>query len=236
MDLNSQLDEQLAMRGQKIARAPTSARQLGSADQIARKNDALRKRNNELQSLVFQAASLQRVQELQSAVLLKSKERDQLVEENRSLENVYANQMAKLGQTQKVEDDIQRAKSTAQEEIRAIKDRAKDLKEIKDESVKELKAMQRRQDALEGKIKVQDQIGVSLTPLRDLQAQLAEKERIIEALKYQVAVLSRTNLADKRRVKARTAKASKDVAGVHVAVPEGSRPRSLSRELGVGDF
>jgi chromosome segregation ATPase len=213
IDLNNQLDQHLNRHGQKVAR-PFSPRQrqVTSAERQHRRNDATRRLNAEIIQKLQRADALDRVSEVRNLLNEKNSSLQKAREENRSLENVYANQMVKVEDLERTEEDMRSRKAEHHEEMRMIKEKMRRLKIQNSERSGQVKSNQRQLEKLEGKVKVQEAVGSSMKTLQELRDEESEKDRVIETLKYQVAVLSKTNASDKRHARSKTAQTSKELA------------------------
>ena len=238
--VNSQLDEQLSRKGLKSGYRPPAAaapqkKHTTILDQRRNHNDKLRKRNQEVE-VQLEGRDLQRLRDLRNLCGEISRTAEDLKDENRSLENVYANQRQKLAAVEKVEEEMAAAKAENDAEIRETREQIRRAKELRDADASEMKGLRVKLSRMEQKVKVQDTVGSTVRSVGELQEQVEEKDKTIEALKYQVAVLSKTNVTDKKRAKARSAKISQQIADLREEVEllqDKLKAKGLAAELGV---
>lgn len=201
LDLNRELDTCLELRGQRAGRVPPLPRAstASAADQLILKNERNRKRNHELLSKLHQADGLERITDLRNSMGKVSGDADVLRGENRSLENVFAHQMVSLRVTLKVEEDLAKERQEHLEYVRGLKEQMRVAREAKEAHTAVFRDLSKHIDRIEEKVRVQNDIGDSVRTVEDIRQHLEAKDRTIDALKYQVTVLSRTNVSDQKR-------------------------------------
>lgn len=204
LHLNRKLDEQLWQRGQRAGRAPPVAR--GAArlpsDKLIAKNDAQRKANDELREQLNRPHVRHRMSEVKNMLGHLKTQLDEAMSENQGLMNVIHNQEQQLARVRLVEEEMDAAKRDHAEAVRQLKEQAKLFKDAREQDMAVYTKQIRQVERMEEKLKVQDEVGAAVKSVETVKEQVEEKDRMIDALKYQVAVLSRTNHGDKKRTKA----------------------------------
>eukprot|EP01059_Diplonema_ambulator_P030653 TRINITY_DN5335_c0_g1_i1.p1 TRINITY_DN5335_c0_g1~~TRINITY_DN5335_c0_g1_i1.p1 ORF type:complete len:448 (+),score=194.93 TRINITY_DN5335_c0_g1_i1:42-1346(+) len=198
LSLNSQLDDALNQRGEKIVQI-TRMRKEPDVDKLQRDIDKMRKVNSKLQDKIMQSESVGQIHELQNVVNEKARQVEVLREENRSLENVARNQAKKLASVQYIEDRINQARDQHIEEMRHCKEKIQKLKAMKDEDDKMVKHQQQQLNLLQAKMKAAGQ-AKGPKSYSELEKKLGEKQSLVEDLKYQVHTLTKANEAEKKRL------------------------------------
>jgi hypothetical protein len=235
--VNSELDEHLSRKGQKMGYRPpaSGSKHVSVVEQRRMMNDKLRKRNQVIES-ELDKKDLPRYRELRNQIGEMNRNIEIIKDENLSLENVYANQRQKLADIDKIELEMKNARSEHDQALREIKDQMREAKELREANGSEMHRLRRHLEKVEQKIKVQDSVGSAVKTVAELQELVAEKDRTIESLKYQVAVLSRTNVSDKKRSKARHLKISQQIQLLQEELDdlrERAKARGLADELGI---
>lgn len=235
--LNTELDQQLTQHGQKITRVqPLPKKNLSPQEKLVAQNEALRRKNNDLSDRLHVAQTVERSPEMHNELGSLTNEWKQLQSENKSLENIYENQMVKITVADQIEEELKQIRAQHNEEVRQLKETTRRAKDEREQELGYFKQLHRQLDRLEEKLRVQESAGQSVKSLKDMQQQVEEKDHIIESLKYQVAVLSRTNVSDKKRARMRGEKIAKELEELreeHQLLTERLNKRSLAEELHV---
>uniref|UniRef100_A0A7S1Q4L1 Lebercilin domain-containing protein n=1 Tax=Neobodo designis TaxID=312471 RepID=A0A7S1Q4L1_NEODS len=204
LSLNTKLDEQLGQRGQRVSRAPAVAR--GAAmlpsDRLSAKNDQLRRENAELREQLNRPHIQQRMSEIRNAIGHVLKQLEDANSELKGLQNVQAHQDQQLVRIRAVEAEMAATRGDHAEVLRRAKEQSRQLKDVREADMAEYSKLIRHVERMEEKVKVQNEIGAAVKSVETVKEQVDEKDRMIDALKYQVAVLSRTSAGDKKKTKA----------------------------------
>lgn len=214
VSLNRILDEHLTQKGQRVSRiqpVPRTVSAMFPSDRLAAKIEVQRKINHDIEERLRQAGNLDRVSELMNTLGALHAELEELRSENRSLENVHQNQSVKLEVCSRIDGEIGNAKNQHNEHVSDNKTKARKAKDEREKEMDQYKHYIRAVERMEEKLKVQDAIGSEISTVAEMQEQVEERDRMIDALKYQVAVLSRTTTNDKRKAKTKASKVQKEV-------------------------
>jgi hypothetical protein len=210
LEVNNELDDHLAHRGQGLARVQPLTKSRSAAfveiDRLTAKLDQQRRTNEELLCQVSVAECVSRIEELKAKLVALSFQHDQLKDENLSLENVYSNQCQQTSVADRVEADIKKTKGGHAEEVRELKELARQLKEQREREMDEYRLLQKQQSKLEEKIKASD---VGSFTEAELQERLEAKEKRVEELKQQIKDLSKTSI-DRQRNRSKTDRQQKE--------------------------
>eukprot|EP00760_Papus_ankaliazontas_P012867 PhM_4_TR1559/c0_g1_i1/m.94054 len=205
-DLNSELDDMLVQRGEKVSRVHRH-QQLARGenkelDALTKEIESLRKENAELRQKVYNTDVQSRISELLNVIKEREKAIGALKEENRSLENVQKNQGKQLQELDKLESDMRDARAKHADDVRQLKEKTRQMKMERDETERQAKAQQSKLTQLQEKIKVANAINVGANTAEQLQGVVQAKEKEIDLLKYQIASLSETTEAEKAKSRA----------------------------------
>lgn len=207
LSLNRKLDDQLGQRGQRGVggRAPIAPKptEMLPSDKLQMRNDEQRRINSELREALTRPHVQQRMSETANSLGAVKAELEQLKSEAQGLENVRAHQEQQLARIRIVEGEMQKARDQHAETQRGLKDAARELKEKRERDMAVYSKTIRQVERMEEKLKVQDEVGAAVKSVDAVREQVEEKDRMIDALKYQVAVLSRTNAGDKKKARDR---------------------------------
>lgn len=231
VELNRLLDEQLTRRGQKIGRVQpvVNKGRLNSADVLRRQNEGLRKQNNELVERLHQADKLDQHSHAQNKLGELHVQLLQLRDENLSLENIYSNQMVKLNRIDKIEHDMRRMRDAHNEDLREMKSHTRDFVKLREDEMIHVRQQTKVLNRLDEKLHIQVSVGTAVSSVADMESQLEERERVVETLKYQVAVLSKTNNSNKKRAQIASQKHSRELE--HLRAEAAHLKQRLANEL-----
>jgi hypothetical protein len=216
LDVNRLLDDHLAQRGQRVAQVHAVPKKGGQmpSDRLARKNEQQRRVNAEMTAKLHQA-NQQAIVNSASNELNELKNNARLYRsENRGLENVYAHQNNQLAVVRRVEQEMKDAKAEHSNELRGWKDEGRASKEVREAEMTAYNRTMRAVERLQEKIRIQDDVGVAVRSVSDMHEQVEERDSIIDALKYQVAVLSKTSVTDKKRAKTSSERIARDLVAL----------------------
>lgn len=235
--LNGELDRQLEQHGQKTTRVlpmPRSAAQMSPVERRAAQNEALRRRIAELQDRVHAAQAADRVQEVQNDWGAVTAQYEALRDEQRSLENIHRNQMVIVEAQEQAAQEMAALRAQHHSEQRQLKDAMRRAKDEREEAAAQHRALVARMDRLEEKLRSQEAAGPSVLALDEMQRLVEERDHVVESLKYQVAVLSRTNVSDKKRARIRGACLGRQLEALreeHRALSERAAKRTTAEDL-----
>jgi chromosome segregation ATPase len=232
LDLNRRLDEVLHQKGQKVSRVhavPKGAAMLPS-DRVAAKNEQQRKMNAELCEQIQRPHVQHRMSDAANALGHAKHLLEEATSEMTGLENVLVHQRHKLDRIDLIEREMGDARSQHAENQHLLKDRTRTLKETREKDMAEYNKLIRLVERMEEKIKVQDEVGAAVKSVELVKEQVEESDRMIDALKYQVAVLSRTNVGDQKKARAVNDRLSKEL---HSLREEAESLRKQVKALGL---
>jgi len=214
-DLNAQLDEMLTQRGEKISRIHRHQQfaikgENKEMDQLMRDIETLRKENADLRQKVYNTDVQSRISELLNLIREREKAIEILKEENRSLENVQKHQGKQLQELDKLESDMRDARAKHAEDVRALKDRTRQMKQERDETERQAKIQQTKLTQLQEKIKAANAVQIGANTVEQLQEAVKEKEKEMEILKYQISQLSESTENEKAKSRAIARQAHKE--------------------------
>ena len=210
LDVNHELDEHLARRGQGLARVQPLTKGRSASfleiDRLTAKLEHQRQMNEELVCQVSVAECVSRIEELKAKLVAIGAQYDQLKDENLSLENVYSNQCLQTSVADRIEADIKKTKGEHNDEVRELKELARQLKEAREREMNEYRSLQKQQSKLEEKIRAND---VGSCDEADLRFKLEAKDRQVEELKQQIKNLSKSSI-DRQRVRSKAERQGKE--------------------------
>jgi chromosome segregation ATPase len=232
LDLNRKLDEQLNKNGghaPRVRAAPRGPALLPSEKQ-ALKNENQRKNNAELRDQLHRPHVQTQVSSASNALGHIGKQLEDAQSDMRGLENVNQHQRNQLARINKVEQEMTAARSEHTEKLRDLKERTRILKEAREADMVVYNKTMRAVERMEEKLKVQEEVGAAAKTVDLVKEQVEESDRMIDALKYQVAVLSRTNAGDKQKAQAVNQRLTREL---HSLREEAERLRRQVKALGL---
>lgn len=231
--LNRKLDDELNQRGQRgvsrVHAVPKKGAMLPS-DKLLQKNEHQRKVNNELSEQLHRPHMLRRYKESTNTVGAYSADVAALSSEIRGLENVHHHQRQQLDKLENVEREMNDERAKHHQQLRDFKDQSRHWKEVRESEMSAYSKLIRQVERMEEKLRVQDEVGAAIKSVGDVREQVEEQDRVIDALKYQVAVLSKTSSGDKKRAKAVNDRIARDL---HALREEADSLRKQVRALGL---
>lgn len=212
LQVNSDLDDHLSRRGQGLSRVQPIARPGGSeVDRLALKNEQQRKLNDELarQLIVVDALAKTDAMRQRYNVLLTTAEK--LRDENKSLENIYANQQTQILMTDRIDSEMRKAKQDHSEELTKMKEVTRQLKDAREAEVERVRHFQRVETKVEMRLKLQSNVSNSKElSVAEMEALLASKDSELGSLRDQIMALSKASTG-KARAKATQDKRSREL-------------------------
>eukprot|EP01062_Namystynia_karyoxenos_P063289 TRINITY_DN56102_c0_g1_i1.p1 TRINITY_DN56102_c0_g1~~TRINITY_DN56102_c0_g1_i1.p1 ORF type:complete len:414 (+),score=151.32 TRINITY_DN56102_c0_g1_i1:105-1346(+) len=225
LGLSRQLDDALNRRGEKVGQmARMRARQFDSPEavQLMRENEKLRKRNQRMQEQLRASEDAERCVELQNIIAERERAADELREEHRSLENVSHNQARRLELVLQAEAELDGARNAHLEEMRRLKDRIQGVKAAKEADEKLMRQQQATLNALQDKIRACEGAKGKMGPAScgDLQRRLEERDHQVDALRYQILLLSKSNDGDRRRAQHQAKAQNREIRQLEADIKE----------------
>jgi hypothetical protein len=212
MELNHELDEQLSRRGHGLNRIQQRKRasQKTVAEKLAAKVEQQRKINEELAkqlSVLDVASGTGDLQQRVSDLTMKCRE---LRDENRGLENIFSNQQVTMAVVERIEKEMKKAKTDHHETLLRIKEATKQFKEAREAAMEEYRHLQRSENKVESKLKVQNMAEHSAGQLQEL---CVAREKTVQRIKEEILSLSKTSIdrQKSRSVQERRAKELDDL-------------------------
>lgn len=234
MELNRDLDDHLGHRGQGLSRVQPIVKTNAQtqADKIAARNDELRRKNEDLARQLVVVDALAKTDDLRQKYNLLSLQCENLRNENKSLENVYANQQVQIVVADKVENEMKRAKQEHNEELGKLKDAARQLKESRESEMDGCRQLQKQETRIDARLKLQDDHDESAS-VQDLEKAVADRDEAIETIKEQILQLSKasTTKARNRSMNDKKAKELDDLRSEYELLKEKLEAAKISVEL-----
>lgn len=210
LELNRILDDQLSRRGQGLSRVqPIQRATDAQTEKLALHNERQRRINDELMRHLIMVDSLAKTDDLRQRSQLLATQLDRLRDENKSLENIFANQQVQTSVADKIEADMRKAKDEHHDEVMKLKDATRHLKEEREQDVEQLRHLQRNEARLELRLKVQADVS-STASAEELESLNSTKERELESLRNQIMALSKAS-SSKARASRKMDKVSREL-------------------------
>ena len=164
-DLNTALDKQLSRQGISVPSRPggaAAAAGLGKdalapsseAARLKSRIDALRKANGEMHKALKEHSAVRGSSfDLKNKHTQLVKELEGLRSDNQSLENVYNNQSSKTSQEDKIERELAKMRAEHTEVQRESRDTARQLKELRETEMTNLRYLLKQQDLINEKLR-----------------------------------------------------------------------------------
>lgn len=192
LELNRSLDDHLSRRGQGLSRVQPLARPGNSqCDKLAAKNEQQRKVNDELARNLLVIDALAKTDDLKQRLAVLTSQAELLRDENKSFENIYANQLLQTSLADKIENEMKKAKQDHHEEIVKLKDAIRQLKELRESDSEQVRGLQRAETKLELRLKLQADAVASTTSTSELEFALKKKEEELCMLKEKILSFSK---------------------------------------------
>jgi hypothetical protein len=212
LQVNSDLDDHLSRRGQGLSRVQPLARPNGTeAEKLALKNEHQRKVNDELARQLIVVDALAKTDAMRQKYGVLMSLADKLRDENKSLENIYANQQSQISLTDKIDSEMRKAKQDHSEELAKLKEVTRQLKDAREAEVDRVRHFQKAETKVELRLKLQSNASRSKElSVAEMESLLAAKEGEFESLRDQILLLSKASTG-KARARASHDKRSREL-------------------------
>lgn len=200
LQLNSDLDDHLSRRGQGLSRVQPIARPGGTdSDKLAARNEHQRKVNDELARQLVVVDALAKTDDMKQRYCLLTSTAEKLRDENKSLENIYANQQTQISLTDKIDSEMRKAKQDHSEELTKLKDVTRHLKDAREAEVERVRHFQRVETKVELRLKLQSNVSKSKElSVAEMESLLLAKDVELEDLREQIMSMSKVSTGKAR--------------------------------------